>query len=101
MRRLSIFLFFLYACGSMSAQEVLDLTGSWDFAVGDSAVYLDFVQLPGSMMTNGKGEQTERIWLQRSIYVPSGWNERHATLFLEHPSAETTVIVNGKTVVVK
>ena len=98
MRRLSIFLFFLYACGSMSAQEVLDLTGSWDFAVGDSAVYQDFVQLPGSMMTNGKGEQTERIWLQRSIYVPSGWNERHATLFLEHPSAETTVIVNGKTV---
>ena len=76
MRRLSIFLFFLYACGSMSAQEVLDLTGSWDFAVGDSAVYQDFVQLPGSMATNGKGEQTERIWLQRrtSVMLRSFWS---------------------------
>ena len=98
MQRLSVFFFSLFACVLMSAQEVIDLTGSWDFAVGDSAVYRDFVQLPGSMLTNGKGEQTERIWYQRSIYIPSGWKERHVTLLLERPSAETTVLVNGKKV---
>jgi hypothetical protein len=98
MRRLSVFLFSLFACVQMSAQEVIDLTGSWDFAVGDSAVYKDFVQLPGSMLTNGKGEQTGRIWYQRSIYIPSDWKERHITLLLERPSAETTVLVNGKKV---
>ena len=98
MQRLSVFLFSLFACVLMSAQEVIDLTGSWDFAVGDSAVYQDFVQLPGSMLTNGKGEQTERIWYQRGIYIPSGWKERRVKLFLESPSAETTVLVNGKKV---
>ena len=98
MQRLSVFLFSLFACVLMSAQEVIDLTGSWDFAVGDSAVYKDFVQLPGSMLTNGKGEQTERIWYQRSIYIPAGWKERRVKLFLESPSAETTVLVNGKKV---
>ena len=98
MQRLSVFLFSLFACVLMSAQEVIDLTGSWDFAVGDSAVYKDFVQLPGSMLTNGKGEQTERIWYQRGIYIPVGWKERRVKLFLESPSAETTVLVNGKKV---
>ena len=98
MKRLSVFLLSLFACVALSAQQVLDLTGSWDFAVGDSAVYQDFVQLPGSMQTNGKNEQTERMWFQRSIYVPSDWKECHATLFLERPSGETTIYVNGKCV---
>ena len=98
MRRLSVFLSSRFACVLMSAQEVIDLTGSWDFAVGDSAVYQDFVQLPGSMLTNGKSEQTERVWYQRGVYIPAGWKERRVTLFLECPSAETTVLVNGKKV---
>ena len=37
MRRLSLFLLQLFVCASLGAQEVIDLTGSWDFAVGDSA----------------------------------------------------------------
>ena len=98
MRRLSLFLLHLFVCASLGAQEVIDLTGSWDFAVGDSAVYNDFVLLPGTMLSNGKGEQTERLWYQRSIYVPAGWNERHVSLVLERPSAETSVKVNGKEV---
>ena len=53
MRRLSLFLLQLFVCASLGAQEVIDLTGSWDFAVGDSAVYKDFVQLPGTMLSNG------------------------------------------------
>ena len=98
MRRLALFLLHLFVCASLGAQEVIDLTGSWDFAVGDSAVYNDFVQLPGTMRSNGKGEQTERLWYQRNIYVPAGWNERHVSLVLECPSAETFVRVNGKDV---
>lgn len=95
MRRLSLFLLQLFVCASLGAQEIIDLTGSWDFSVGDSAIYNDFVQLPGTMLSNSKGEQTERLWYRRSIYVPAGWNERHVSLFLERPSAETTVKVNG------
>ena len=98
MRRLSFILLQLFVCASLGAQDVIDLTGSWDFAVGDSAVYNDFVLLPGTMASNGKGEQTGRLWYQRSIYVPAGWKERHVSLVLEHPSAETFVKVNGKEV---
>ncbi len=98
MRQLSLILLHLFVCASLDAQDAIDLTGFWDFAVGDSAVYNDFVQLPGTMLSNGKGEQNERLWYQRSIYVPAGWNERHVSLVLEQPSAETFVRVNGKDV---
>ncbi len=34
----------------------IDLSGKWQFAQGDSPQYGDEVVLPGSMLTNGKGE---------------------------------------------
>ena len=37
------------------AQEVISLTGAWDFSVTDSARFDDYIMLPGSMLTNGKG----------------------------------------------
>lgn len=41
---------------SMShAQQVISLEGAWDFCMGDSARYNDYVMLPGSMQTNSKG----------------------------------------------
>ena len=40
---------------SIQAQEILSLEGAWDFCMGDSASYNDYVMLPGSMLTNGKG----------------------------------------------
>lgn len=98
MRRLSLILLDLFVCVSLGAQEIIDLTGYWDFAIGDSAVYNDFVQLPGTMLSNGKGEQSGRLWYQRSIYVPAGWKERHVSLILERPSEETSVKVNGQDV---
>ena len=36
-------------------QESINLAGSWQLAYGDSAKYSDYVILPGSMLTNGKG----------------------------------------------
>jgi len=40
---------------SAKAQENIDLSGLWDFCVGDSAKYNDAIILPGSMLTNDKG----------------------------------------------
>ena len=37
------------------AQQIISLEGAWDFCMGDSAKYDDYVMLPGSMLTNGKG----------------------------------------------
>ncbi len=34
----------------------IDLSGKWQFSQGDSPTYGDEVVLPGSMFTNGKGE---------------------------------------------
>ena len=49
-----------------SAQQIISLSGAWDFATGDPVPnrkgstmptkYNDFVMLPGSMLTNGKGD---------------------------------------------
>ena len=40
------------------AQSVLSLDGAWDFATGPQqpVTYSDYVMLPGSMLTNGKGD---------------------------------------------
>ena len=37
------------------AQDNIDLSGLWDFCIGDSAKYDDEIVLPGSMLTNDKG----------------------------------------------
>ena len=39
-----------------TAQEVISLEGSWDLSLNDSTHYDDYVMLPGSMLTNGKGD---------------------------------------------
>ena len=57
MRRLLLLLFTIHLSFFTSyAQDVINLEGSWDFAMGDSAKYDDYVMLPGSMLTNGKGD---------------------------------------------
>lgn len=39
-----------------AAARQIDLSGEWEFAVGDTSAYNDKIQLPGSMLTNGKGD---------------------------------------------
>ena len=41
-----------------AAQDVLSLSGQWHFSIGATApaTYTDHVVLPGSMLTNGKGD---------------------------------------------
>ena len=38
------------------AQSIIDLSGEWRFATGDKPTYTDRITLPGSMLTNGKGD---------------------------------------------
>ena len=54
LRHLLFFIFYLFF-SPVGAQETLSLTGEWDFAIGEQPVYNDYVTLPGSMLTNEKG----------------------------------------------
>ena len=55
MKRLSV-LFCIVMLGMSSfAQQSINLAGTWKFSVGETANYDDTVTLPGSMLTNGKG----------------------------------------------
>lgn len=44
--------------------ETIDLSGRWEFGVGTSEVYDDSIDLPGSMQTNGKGNDVtaHTVW---------------------------------------
>ncbi|MBP3789168.1 MAG: beta-glucuronidase [Prevotella sp.] len=64
MKRLLIslsFIIFHLSMSHVSAQQVISLEGAWDFRMGDTDAktvpedYDDYVMLPGSMLTNGKG----------------------------------------------
>ena len=51
-----LFIVLTFHCALLAfSQEVLNLAGSWQFSMGDTAKYHDHVMLPGSMLTNGKG----------------------------------------------
>ena len=50
-----LFFIFYFLFSPIGAQDVLSLAGSWDFGIGESPVYNDYVMLPGSMLTNEKG----------------------------------------------
>ena len=49
----------LFGCNAMQAQQIIDLSGPWDFAMGDTPSYDDYVMLPGSMLTNDKGNEVD------------------------------------------
>ena len=43
------------ALNTFADDKTIDLAGRWDFGFGDNKVYNDIINLPGSMLTNGKG----------------------------------------------
>ena len=87
---LLIIVFFLLWGFTASAQETIELTGEWEYSVGDSTHYNDYVALPGTVPTN------DVVWVRKSVYVPQKWEKQRITLFLERPLGETTVFVNGQ-----
>ncbi len=40
-----------------SSQKMIDLSGEWRFGTGDQPVLSETIHLPGSMLTNGKGDE--------------------------------------------
>ena len=87
------FLFFalgLMAGLTVPAQETIELTGEWEYSVGDSIDYNDFAVLPGTVETDGK------VWFRKYAYVPQAWDNKRITLILEHPLGETALYVNGQ-----
>ena len=57
MRRSVAFLLGLLMGGlHVWAQETINLAGDWELSLGDSLHYNDYVMLPGSLLTNGKGD---------------------------------------------
>ena len=55
MKKIAHLVLLLVVCLHAHAQETIDISGAWDFAIGDSTKYDDYVMLPGSMLTNDKG----------------------------------------------
>jgi hypothetical protein len=63
MKKIFLFFCFLWAA-TLQAQQIVNLEGIWEFAIGDTTLakgsplrtkYHDYVSLPGSMLTNDKG----------------------------------------------
>ena len=46
---------YLFLAGRVASQEIISLAGAWDFSLSGDGHYDDYVMLPGSMLTNGKG----------------------------------------------
>lgn len=102
--------------------RAIDLSGSWQFAIGTpepvfpiagipgSLVWSDTIELPGTTETRGKGPENPArelsmltrvrkfdgpAWYQRVVEVPSDWADRHVILFLER-TKYTQVWWDGK-----
>ncbi len=63
MKKTLIALCALMLSTAISAQTI-DLSGEWQFGMGDKAIYGDKITLPGSMLTNDKGNpvSTDTQW---------------------------------------
>ena len=57
MKRYFLLLTLLLGITTVNAQQTMDLSGTWQFSMGDEPRYDDMVTLPGSMLTNGKGNR--------------------------------------------
>ena len=62
----------LAAFCSAAVAQTIDLSGEWNFAMGDKPEYNDKITLPGSMLTNGKGDEVtvDTRWVS-SLYDSS------------------------------
>ena len=47
------------ALNTFADDKTIGLAGRWDFGFGDNKVYNDIINLPGSMLTNGKGNDVD------------------------------------------
>ena len=101
MKRWLISLSLIISCivaGSVSAQQIISLEGAWDFRMGDPEDptlsmpndYHDYVMLPGSMLTNDKGDPVSvKTQWTGSLYDSSFYfNPYMAKYRMEKPLAD-------------
>ena len=67
---------------SVTAQDVLDLSGTWQLSLSDTPTYNDEILLPGSLLTRGKGNavNTRTLWtgsLYDSSYFFNPYMEKY------------------------
>ena len=82
MKRISFLLMAAIATLTIHAQQVISLAGAWDFAMGETPQYDDYVMLPGSMLSNEKGHRVsvETQWtgsLYDSSYYFNPYMEKY------------------------
>ena len=70
---------------SVHSQTIVELSGIWEFAVGNDSVYNDHIMLPGSMMTDEKGDDVSLYtqWtgsLYDSSFYFNPYMERYRTI---------------------
>ena len=56
MRRVALLVCMMMGWCAVWAQETISIAGDWELSLGDSLHYNDYVILPGSLLTNGKGD---------------------------------------------
>ena len=59
MRKILIYIFLMLGACQSKAQDIISLSGEWEFAVGETPYYKDYIVLPGSMLTNDKGNPVD------------------------------------------
>ena len=59
MKRLALLTLAALAATGAGARDYISLEGTWQFGYGPEAVYDDTIVLPGSMLTNGKGNDVD------------------------------------------
>lgn len=79
-------------CLASIAQKPIQLGGSWEYAIGESPKYGNYVMLPGEVKADGM------VWYRRGVYVPQDWQRQRITLYLERLYAKATVFVNDQKV---
>ena len=59
MRKILIYIFLMLGACQSKAQDIISLSGEWEFAVGETPQFKDYIVLPGSMLTNDKGNPVD------------------------------------------
>lgn len=119
MRRLLLilFIFHLSLLTSTAQSLVMDLSGTWQFAldrqrlVHPDYILTETVQLPGTTDTNKKGDPLNkkdetthlsriysykgRAWYKRQVAIPADWQSQPVYLFLER-TKPTEIYVDAK-----
>ena len=113
MKKRLLLLLVLFIPLKQYAQEKIDLSGKWEFAMNSPEEFQETVMLPGTMVENEKGikneDKEQRLYLsrefmfkgkayyQREIVIPKGWSKQRIALVMGR-TRKTKVWLDGELV---